>query len=92
MSERLLVTLTAEELRELVREAVRTELENTRDAEPAAMLSIAEAAALAKLHPRTIRKHVERGSLRASQIGRAWRVRRDDLEAFLAGGTTNHAA
>lgn len=90
--QKLLVTLTAEELRELVRDAVRLELANTRDAEPSAMLSIAEAAAIANLHPRTLRKHVERGALRASQLGRAWRVRRDDLEAFLARGTKNHAA
>lgn len=88
--QKMIVTLTIEELRELVRDAVRAELA-AEPPEPAAMLSLTEAAAIARLHRRTLRKHAERGSLRASQIGRAWRVRRADLEEFLARGT-DHAA
>lgn len=76
---KMLVTLTAEELRELVRDAVRAELENTREAEPAAMLTTTQAAKLLQVSSRTITNLIERGELRAVRVGGAWRIPRSAL-------------
>jgi excisionase family DNA binding protein len=43
---------------------------------------MAEAAAVLQVHPRTLRKYVRRGELQGRLIGRRWRFRREDLDAF----------
>ena len=45
-------------------------------------LTLAEAAAVLRLHPRTVREYVRRGELQGRLIGRRWRFRREDLDAF----------
>lgn len=46
--------------------------------------SIDEAAAVLGVHERTIRYHIKNGTLPAGKIGRAWRIAKDDLLAFVA--------
>jgi excisionase family DNA binding protein len=43
----------------------------------------AEIAKLLKLRPRTIQLWVQDGRLKAYQFGRKYRIRQDDLQAFL---------
>lgn len=46
------------------------------------LLTIREAAEVLRLHPRTVREYVRRGELEGRLIGRRWRFRRKDLDAF----------
>jgi excisionase family DNA binding protein len=46
------------------------------------LLTLKEAADVLRLHPRTVREFVRRGELQGRVIGRRWRFRRKDLEAF----------
>jgi excisionase family DNA binding protein len=47
-----------------------------------ALLSIEQVAEILKLHPRTIRNYVRRGTLKATRIGKQYRIAQADLEAF----------
>ena len=46
------------------------------------LLTLPEAAAVLRLHARTVREFVRRGELKGRLIGRRWRFRRQDLDAF----------
>jgi excisionase family DNA binding protein len=46
------------------------------------LLTIREAAEILRLHPRTVREYLRRGELQGRLIGRRWRFRRKDLDAF----------
>ena len=72
-------------LRDLVREVLREELAAAREA-PARpeWVSVADAAAMASVTPDTIRESISRGILPRYKAGRVLRVRRDELEAYLA--------
>jgi excisionase family DNA binding protein len=45
-------------------------------------LTLCEAADVLGLNPRTIREYVRRKELKGRIIGRRWRFRREDLDAF----------
>jgi excisionase family DNA binding protein len=45
-------------------------------------LTIREVAKIFSLNPRTIREYLRRGELVGRLIGRRWRFRRSDLDAF----------
>jgi excisionase family DNA binding protein len=47
------------------------------------LLTLAEAQALTGLSRATLRDGIEAGDLKARQIGRAWRVKRSDLENYI---------
>ena len=47
------------------------------------LLTIAEAAEILRLHPRTLREYLRRGELRGRIVGGRWRFRRVDLDAFV---------
>jgi excisionase family DNA binding protein len=47
------------------------------------LLTLAEAQALTGLSRATLRDAIEAGELKARQIGRAWRVKRGDLEGYI---------
>lgn len=75
-------------LRELIAGIVRDEVARAL-AElraPAEYLSTADAAALAAVAEGTIRRWIREGRIAEHRAGRHVRVRRDDLEALLAGG------
>jgi excisionase family DNA binding protein len=46
------------------------------------LLTLREAAEVLRLHPRTVREYLRRGELQGRLIGRRWRFRRADLDAF----------
>jgi excisionase family DNA binding protein len=46
------------------------------------LLNLKDAAEFLRLHPRTVREYVQRGELRGRLIGRRWRFRQEDLDAF----------
>jgi excisionase family DNA binding protein len=49
------------------------------------LLTLAEAQALTGLSRSTLRAAIDAGKLKARQIGRAWRIKRADLEIYIEG-------
>jgi excisionase family DNA binding protein len=47
------------------------------------ILTLEEAAARVKVKPRTIRIWLQTGKLKGIKAGKLWRIRAEDLEAFL---------
>jgi excisionase family DNA binding protein len=55
------------------------------DAAPAIgdrLLTLREASDVLRLSTRTVREYVKRGEIRAKIVGKRWRFRRADLDAF----------
>ena len=50
------------------------------------LLTCEEAAAHLRLHVRTVGRLLNQGKLPGVKVGRQWRLRRADLDAYLAGG------
>ena len=46
------------------------------------LLTLREAAEVLRLNPRTVREYVRRGEIEGRIIGKRWRFRRADLDAF----------
>lgn len=46
------------------------------------ILTVDAAAALLQLHPKTVLRFIREGRLRATRVGRSYRVLRSDIEAF----------
>lgn len=46
------------------------------------LLTLREAAEVLRLHPRTVRAFVRRGELEGRLIGKRWRFKRENLDAF----------
>jgi excisionase family DNA binding protein len=46
------------------------------------LLTLREAAEVLRLSTRTVREYILRGEIEARIIGRRWRLRRSDLDAF----------
>lgn len=49
------------------------------------LLTLDEAAQVLRLHRLTVRRYITTGLLPAAKMGRAWRIRQDDLLAFIEG-------
>ena len=47
------------------------------------ILTFAEAAEILKISAKTLRRLIVSGQLRAGKLGATWRVRSDDLDAFM---------
>ena len=54
------------------------------------MLSVEQVAEILKLHVRTIRNYVRSGTLKATRIGKQYRIALGDLEAFTGQPVANH--
>ncbi len=80
----LLVTLTTDDLRALVREAVREEMRGAAPG-PELPLDTAQAAELAGVQPKAIRRWAASGRLVATRRGRSLRITREDLARAMAG-------
>jgi len=78
------VVTTPDELRELIREAVRAELAEHRPAE-SEWVDTKQAAALLGRHEKTVAAMARRGELPAKRLGNQWRLKRADCLAKLAG-------
>lgn len=78
------IVVTPDELRELVRDAVRAELD-AREAQESGgeYLDAAATAKLLKVNRRTVTKLVSNGTLPAARLGRLYRFRRSDVLAVL---------
>ena len=48
-----------------------------------AMLTIREVAEFLHVVPLTVYRMIDRGDLPAAKVGRVWRIRRQDLQAYL---------
>jgi excisionase family DNA binding protein len=88
-----LIVVPADELRAMLREVVREEL-NARTEEPPRVngtashngtLSVAEAAQIAHRHPETIRRAIHDGGLRATKPegGREWLIESKELRRWM---------
>lgn len=53
--------------------------------DPSDLLTVAEAAAILRLHPVTVQRLLRRGELPGVRVGRQWRIRRTDLDDRLRG-------
>jgi excisionase family DNA binding protein len=78
----------ARAIAELVRVEVDARVRAALAERPAAaeLLSTAEAAQYAKVSPRSIRRWLDQGKLRALHAGRELRIRRADLDQLMRGG------
>jgi len=54
---------------------------------PVPLLTLQEAADLLKVDPQTVRLWLKEGELEGVKRGTTWRVRQEDIEAFLAAHT-----
>lgn len=54
------------------------------------LLDSDEAAALLKIHPKTLQRMARRGEIPAIQIGKLWRFRASELNAWM--GNTGHSS
>src|SRR5258708_39984336 len=54
------------------------------------LLSVEQVAEILKLHVRTIRNYVRSGALKATRIGKQYRIALGDLEAFTGQPVENH--
>ena len=52
------------------------------------LMTCEEAATYLRLHPRTVGRLLTRGTLPGVKVGRQWRLRRADLDTYLAGGAS----
>ena len=62
-----------------------TRMKAKTDAAPAIgerFLTLVEAAEVLRLSPRTVRNYLKRGEIRGKIIGKRWKFRRADLDAF----------
>jgi len=62
----------------------------TLQAQPGSLLSVEQVAEILKLHVRTIRNYVRSGTLKATRIGKQYRIALGDLEAFTGQPVENH--
>jgi excisionase family DNA binding protein len=53
------------------------------------LLTLREAAEVLRLSTRTIREYIKRGEIRGKLIGKRWRFRRADLDAFFEDAPSN---
>ena len=82
-------------LREIIRDEVRTAIRQELGKKPATageFVRVAEAAQIAAVSTQTIRVWVRAGRLTEYKAGRVLRVRRSELEAFLATDPTPNAS
>lgn len=54
--------------------------------DPLDLLTVAQVAALIKMHPRSVRRHIAAGRIAAVHLGNAVRVPRAALEDFIRSG------
>ena len=54
--------------------------------------SVDEIAEMVKIHPKTIQRYIREGKLKASKVGKSWRVTGHDLSTFTEGSSENFTA
>ena len=51
---------------------------------PEQLLDTTEAAAVMKIHPKTLQKLARRGNIHGIRVGKLWRFRPSDIQAWIA--------
>lgn len=74
-----LAILTPEQLEDLVERAVARALDRGPARPPDELLTTEQAATEAGVAPKTIRRRIRTGELRAERVGSRWRIRRSAL-------------
>jgi excisionase family DNA binding protein len=82
MSDVRIITCTPDELRALVREAVREEMASTR-VEPVEWIDASETAKLLGVHPRTVAKLAKAGKLPCTHVGTLLRFNRAEIDRHM---------
>lgn len=82
------IVVSPDELREIVRSAVREALDDRRGDDAADWLDTAGAAALLRVHRRTVARLAQHGEIPSSRVGRLLRLRRTDVLAYLTANRT----
>lgn len=77
------VVISADALRQLVREAVREELASGVASAAGDVLTRVQVAELLQVHPQVVTRYVRARGLKGTKIGRDWRFRRSDVNAWL---------
>lgn len=54
--------------------------------------SVDEIAEMLKIHPKTIQRYIREGKLKASKVGKSWRVSGHDLSIFTEGSNDSYTA
>nr|MBO2483058.1 hypothetical protein [Bacillaceae bacterium] len=49
--------------------------------------TVEEVAELIQMHPRTIRRYIKEGKIKASKLGKEWRIRREHIDHLLRKNT-----
>lgn len=96
LNSNLVVTMTREDLRVLIRAEVQMAISTAKGASLNAevagnqkpYLTVSEAAEFARLATSTIRLYIRKGQLKAQKVGRRVIIERGELEAFLSRNST----
>lgn len=56
------------------------------------MYTVTETARILDLHPKTVRRFIREGRIRARKIGREWRIRKEDLREYAHGELAGRSA
>lgn len=51
--------------------------------------TVDEIAEMIKIHPKTVQRYIREGRLKASKVGKSWRVSGHDLSTFTEGGSAS---
>lgn len=54
--------------------------------------TVDEIAEMIKIHPKTVQRYIREGRLRATKVGKSWRVSGHDLSTFTEGGSVADTA
>jgi excisionase family DNA binding protein len=54
--------------------------------------TVDEIAEMIKIHPKTVQRYIREGRLKASKVGKSWRVSGHDLSTFTEGGSVSGTA
>lgn len=54
--------------------------------------TVDEIAEMIKIHPKTLRRYIREGRLKASKVGKSWRISGHDLSTFTEGGSVSVTA
>lgn len=86
-AEQMLVTMTVEQLRELVRSELKAAMQSRGQAEaPAPVLTSEEAARYLAMPVAVLRKRTARGEVPSFKVGAVLRYRREELDEWIKAG------
>ncbi len=54
--------------------------------------TVDEIAEMIKIHPKTVQRYIREGRLKATKVGKSWRVSGHDLSTFTEGGSVSEGA